>query len=166
MKKIKLLASLLILSFAAIHAQKLDWIPKVGAKQFPTGKKIYKVNAASDTSEVITKKIQAAINECAQKGGGIVVFNPGTYVSGSIFLKAGVQLRIDKAVLILGSQNFDDYPEIDTRIAGLEMKWPAALLNAIDIKNAAITGDGIINARGKFCWISTGLCAKSMMKKN
>ena len=50
------------------------------------------------------------------------------------------------------TKNFEDYPEIDTRIAGIEMKWPAALINIIDAKNAGLTGKGIINARGKFCW--------------
>jgi hypothetical protein len=54
--------------------------------------------------------------------------------------------------LILGSQNFDDYPEIQTRIAGIETTWPAALINLIGVKNAALTGKGIVNARGKFCW--------------
>jgi polygalacturonase len=153
MKKLTTLV-ILFLSVTYVNAQlpKLDWVAKVGAKQFPAGKKIYKVNAVSDTSTVITKLIQVAIDECSQKGGGIVTLAPGIYVSGSIFLKTGVHLRIDKGVLILGSQNFDDYPEIDTRIAGIEMKWPAALINAIDVKNAAVTGEGIINARGKFCW--------------
>ncbi|MFI5132573.1 MAG: glycoside hydrolase family 28 protein [Chitinophagales bacterium] len=149
-----LILTILIISATQTNAQapKLDWVPKVGAKQFPAGKKIYKVKADSDTSTVITKTIQATIDECAQKGGGIVTFGPGIYVSGSIFLKTGVHLRIDKGVLILGSQNFDDYPDIDTRIAGIEMKWPAALINVIDAKNSAVTGEGIVNARGKFCW--------------
>lgn len=152
MRRIVLLAVLFISFYTNAQVPKLDWVSKVGAKQFPAGKKIYKVNAVSDTSKVVTKEIQAAIDECAKKGGGIVTFTPGTYVSGSIFLKSGVHLRIDKGVLILGSQNFEDYPDMDTRIAGIEMKWPAALINAVDVKNAAITGEGIVNARGKFCW--------------
>ncbi len=130
----------------------LSWVPKTGAKQFPSSLKLYKVDAVSDSIHVITKKIQATIDECAKNGGGIVKFAPGMYVTGSIFLKQGVHLKIDKGVLILGSQSFHDYPEIDTRIAGIEMKWPAALINIIDVKNAAVTGDGIVNARGKFCW--------------
>lgn len=154
MKRFLLIIALCVLAEDTIIAQapKLDWVNKVGAKQFPAGKKIYKVDAVSDTSKVVTSSIQAAIDECAKKGGGIVVFTPGVYVSGSVFLKTGVHLRIDKGVLILGSQNFDDYPEIDTRIAGIEMKWPAALINVINAKNVAVTGEGIVNARGKFCW--------------
>ena len=128
--------------------QKLDWVSKVGAKQFPSGKKIFTVDAKTDTSKVITKLVQSAIDACAKNGGGIVVFSPGTYVTGSIFLKSNVHLRIDKGVLILGSQNFDDYPEIQTRIAGIETTWPAALINIIDVKNAAVTGAGTVNARG------------------
>lgn len=154
MKRFVLPVVLCVFALSQIMAQpsKLDWVSKVGAKQFPGGKKIYKVNAESDTSAVITKAIQAAIDECAQKGGGIVTFAPGVYVSGSIFLKNNVHLRIDKGVLLLGSQNFDDYPDMDTRIAGIEMKWPSALINAVNVKNAAITGEGIVNTRGKFCW--------------
>ncbi|MBC7874736.1 MAG: right-handed parallel beta-helix repeat-containing protein [Ferruginibacter sp.] len=131
---------------------KLPWVSKVGAKSFPSGTKVYIVNAKTDTTKVITKNIQAAIDQCAMNGGGIVSFLPGTYVSGSIFLKTNVHLKIDKGVLLLGSQNFDDYPEMETRIAGIETNWPAALINIIDAKNAAVTGNGIVNARGKFCW--------------
>ncbi len=131
------------------------WAKKVGAKKFPKSQQLFYVNdygAVSDTITINTKAIQAAVDAAAKNGGGIVVFRPGTYVTGSVFLKTNVHLRIDLGVLILGSQNFDDYPDIDTRVAGIEMKWPAALINMIDVKNAAITGKGVINARGKFCW--------------
>jgi len=132
-----------------------SWVKNVGAKTFPTSQKIFYTNdfgAVSDTLTVNTKAIQKAIDECAAKGGGIVSFKPGTYVSGSIFLKNNVHLKIDKGVLILGSQDFADYPDMQTRIAGIETSWPAALINVIDVKNAAVTGSGIVNARGKFCW--------------
>ena len=141
-----------LLGASAQDYTKLAWVSKVGAKTFPSGTKVYVVNATSDTSKVITKNIQAAIDECAKKGGGIVSFKPGTYVSGSIFLKSNVQLKIDKGVLLLGSTNFDDYPEMQTRIAGIETSWPAALINVVDAKNVAVTGNGTVNARGKFCW--------------
>ena len=133
----------------------MSWVEKTGAKSFPSFQKIFSVNsygAISDTITINSPFIQKAIDDCAAKGGGIVTFKPGTYVTGAIFLKSNVHLRIDKGVLILGSTNFDDYPEIQTRIAGIETIWPAALINVVDAKNAAVTGDGIVNARGKFCW--------------
>ncbi len=133
----------------------MSWIAKTGAKSFPSSQKMFVVNnygALSDTTTVNSSFIQKAIDDCAAKGGGIVIFRPGMYITGAIFLKTNVHLRIDKGVLILGSQNFSDYPEIQTRIAGIETSWPAALINVIDAKNAAVTGDGVVNARGKFCW--------------
>ena len=148
----------------------LSWVNKVGARSFPSSQKIFNVNkygaVANDTTKVVTKAIQAAIDDCAKNGGGMVTFNPGAYVTGSVFLKSNVQLRIDKNVLILGSQNFNDYPEISTRIAGIETTWPAALINIIDAKNVAVTGKGIVNARGKFCWDKYWNMRKEYDKKN
>ncbi len=153
--KILLLMFLFVQYAAAQVSADLSWTHKVGASAFPPSKKIFNTTdygAVNDTNIVSTAFIQKAIDDCAAKGGGIVVFTPGTYVTGSIFIKSNVQLRIDKGITLLGSQHFDDYPEIDTRIAGIEMKWPAALINIIDAKDAALTGKGTINARGKFCW--------------
>jgi polygalacturonase len=159
MKKRFLFITIITVLFGQLNAQTesdMSWTSKVGARTFPSSQKIFSVNkygaVANDTTKVITKAIQAAIDDCAKSGGGIVTFNPGVYVTGSIFLKSNVHVRIDKNVLILGSQNFNDYPEIYSRIAGIETTWPAALINIIDAKNVAVTGNGIVNARGKFCW--------------
>lgn len=139
-----------------INAQNIpSWVAKVGSRSYPSGKITLLVNdfgAKADGVTIDTKAIQSAIDACAQKGGGIVSFKPGTYVTGSIFLKSNVHLKIDQGVLILGSQNFADYPDMKTRIAGIEMVWPAALINVIDAKNVSVSGKGTVNARGKFCW--------------
>lgn len=146
---------LIICTGQALYAQNLPWAEKVGAVSFPSSRKIFTANnygVVSDTVTINTKAIQKAIDDCAAKGGGIVVFKPGTYVTGSIFIKSNVHLRLDKGVTLLGSQDFADYPDLDTRIAGIEMRWPAAMINILNAKNAALTGSGVINARGKFCW--------------
>src|SRR5699024_5625248 len=59
---------------------------------------------------------------------------------------------IDENVTVLGSQDIGDYKEIDTRVAGIEMKWPAALINIIDQDNAVIRGKGLIHGQGKHLW--------------
>ena len=165
-----LFTAVLLMSNHFSFAQKdsavtMSWTSQVGAKQLPSATKVFIVKAKSDTSKVISKQIQDAIDKCAKSGGGIVSFNSGTYVTGAIYLKTNVHLRIDKTVILLGSQNFSDYPEINTRIAGIEMKWPSALINIIDAKNAAVTGDGIVNARGKFCWDKYWAMRKEYDKK-
>ncbi|MDQ6902722.1 MAG: glycosyl hydrolase family 28 protein [Bacteroidota bacterium] len=143
----------------------LSWTKDAGAKKFPVSKGIFIVKSTSDTSKVISKQIQETIDKCAKDGGGIVSFKPGIYVTGAIYLKTNVNLQIDKGVTLLGSQSFADYPEINTRIAGIEMKWPSALINVIDAKNAAVTGEGIVNARGKFCWDKYWIMRKDYDKK-
>jgi polygalacturonase len=133
----------------------LKWISGAGAKKVPQGQKIFNVEAygaKNDGITINTKAIQLAIDECSSKGGGIVTFDTGSYVTGSIFIKKGVTLLIGKNTTILGSQNLNDYPEINTRIAGVEMKWPAALINVMDQDYVAVAGEGTVFARGKPFW--------------
>ena len=120
MTKIVLIGSVVCLALMSnSYAQQNDmrWTSKVGAAAPRSTGKIFNTanyGAVNDTTVVNTVAIQKTIDACAAKGGGIVVFKPGNYVSGSLFIKSNVQLRIDKGVTLLGSQNFDDYPEIDT----------------------------------------------------
>jgi polygalacturonase len=110
------------------------WVKKTGARKFPSAAGTFSVNkygAKGDGQTLNTKAIQSAFDACAAAGGGVVVFVPGSYVTGSLFVKSNVQLRLYKEMEILGSQDFADYPEIDTRVAGIEMKWPAALINNV-----------------------------------
>ncbi|MGH1560675.1 alpha-L-rhamnosidase C-terminal domain-containing protein [Caulobacter segnis] len=109
--------------------------------------------AVGDGRTLNTRAIQAAIDEAARTGATIA-FKPGVYRTGSIFLKSGVTLRLDKGVTLLGSQNLADYPELPTRVAGIELTWPAALINVYKQKNVRIVGDGIIDGDGKVFWDS------------
>lgn len=132
-----------------------NWIENVGAKSFPMGDAVLRANdfgASSRGLILSTKAIQAAIDSCAQLGGGKVVFEPGIYLTGAIFVKNNVNLCIDEDVELRGAINLDEFPEIDTRVAGIEMKWPAAIINIIDQKNAAVSGKGTIHAQGRYNW--------------
>jgi len=135
------------------------WVKEVGAKTKPNKSNLFNANefgATNDSTRLSTKAIQAAIDACSAKGGGMVTFLPGKYLTGSLFLKKGVNFHLDKGVVLLGSPSLKDYPEIDTRVAGIEMKWPAALINILDQENVSISGDGKIDAQGKPFWDSYG----------
>jgi polygalacturonase len=145
----------LAISLAFADDKDPKWAKKVGSTKLKFKNKEFVANdfgANPDGKTLTSAAIQKAIDACAEQGGGIVVLKPGKYLTGSLFIKSKVKFRIDEGVEILGSQNIKDYPIIDTRIAGMEMKWPAALLNIIDQKNAALEGKGLINAQGKVFW--------------
>lgn len=136
-------------------SNRLKWTKDVGAKKFPNVKKVYLANdfgAIGDGYTINTEAIQKAIDFCYKNGGGIVKFLPGKYVTGSIFLKDNIVFQVDSGVYILGSENINDYKEIFTRVAGIEMIWPAALINVLNKKNVAIIGKGVIDGRGKVFW--------------
>ena len=131
------------------------WMKKVGAMSYPVQQAVYNVTdygAKGDALSMNTMAIQKTIDAAEQAGGGIVVFHPGIYLTGSLFVGNNVNLHISKGVTLIGSQDIGDYKKIDTRVAGIEMEWPSALINIIGKKNAAISGDGVINGRGKVFW--------------
>ncbi|HWW76709.1 MAG TPA: glycosyl hydrolase family 28 protein, partial [Pyrinomonadaceae bacterium] len=131
------------------------WVKTVGARRGPTRKKVCSANeygAVGDGETNSTRAIQKAIDACARSGGGVVQFKPGEYVTGALFVKSGVNFVVGSGVTLLGSQEDADYPSIFTRVAGIEMKWPAALVNVNDAKDVKLSGGGTIDGRGKKWW--------------
>jgi polygalacturonase len=116
------------------------------------GAAVAQVRAAGDGKTICTTAIQSAIDSCATQGGGEVVVPKGVFVTGSVFLKQGVNLRIEQGGVLKGSENTNDYPWMDTRIAGFEMRWPAALVNADGVTNVMISGPGTIDGSGMRWW--------------
>jgi hypothetical protein len=128
-----------------------QWVKEVGARRAPGKRRVFLVNVAGDGANS-TKAIQKAIDDCAGAGGGTVTFKAGNYITGALFLKSNVHLRIDQNVTLMGSQDAADYPSIWTRVAGIEMKWPAALINVNEQQNVKISGNGTIDGRGEPWW--------------
>jgi polygalacturonase len=131
------------------------WTRRVGARRQPGSRRVCSANARGakgDSVTVNTVAIQAAIDACSRAGGGRVQFAAGQYVTGALFLRRNVELRVDSNVTLLGSQNDADYPERPTRVAGVEMSWPAALINVSGQRNVKISGRGTIDGRGQKWW--------------
>jgi polygalacturonase len=109
--------------------------------------------AKGDGAAFDTSSIQRAIDAAAAVGG-TVTLKPGTYLTGSLFLKSGVTLDVPEGATLIGSEKLEDYPMLPTRIAGIEMTWPAALINVRDQHNVVITGKGTIDGNGSIWWKS------------
>ena len=78
----------------------------------------------------------------------MVVVPKGTFLTGSIFLKKGVNLQVEKEGVLKGSVNPEDYPQVNTRWEGIEREFTAALLNAVDLSGVEVTGEGTIDGSG------------------
>lgn len=98
-----------------------------------------------------TAAIQAAIEHGAKKQLPVLI-PKGVYLVGSLFLQTSSHLQFEEGATLLGSTEITDYPEIFARVAGVEMLWPAAVLNAINVTDITISGNGIIDGQGPFWW--------------
>lgn len=98
-----------------------------------------------------TAVLQAAIDATAAVGG-VLQLGPGLWRSGALFLKSGMALHLCPGATLQGSGTLADYPLIDTRVAGIEMPWPAALVNVIDAEDVQLTGEGCIDGNGAGFW--------------
>lgn len=95
-----------------------------------------------------TVAIQAAIDACAQQGGGAVRLIAGTYLSAPIVLKSNITLELDKGAILLGSSDHADYPpKTEFRAPGLQ-----SLVSATNASNVSITGEGVIDGAGESWW--------------
>jgi exo-poly-alpha-galacturonosidase len=111
--------------------------------------------AVTNSQAVNTKAIQAAIDRCAGNGGGVVVVPKGTFMSGALFFKQGVNLLVEKDAVLKGTTNLDDYPQINTRWEGVEREWTSAFLNFDKMTNVLVTGEGTIDGSGDL-WMLRG----------
>src|SRR5436189_301445 len=66
--------------------------------------------AKGDGQTLNTTAIQSTIERCEKEGGGVVVIPAGTFISGSIFLRQGVNFCLEQGGVLKGSQDTNDYP--------------------------------------------------------
>jgi polygalacturonase len=111
------------------------------------------LGAVGDNSTINTKAIQAAIDKCAKTGGGVLVVPKGTFLSGALYFKQGVNLLIEKDGVLKSTIARSDFPPIYTRWEGVERYWTAAFLNFIGMKNVEVSGEGLIDGSGD-AWLN------------
>ena len=96
--------------------------------------------AVPDGKTLNTRAIQAAIDRCSTDGGGQVIVPRGVFITGTVFLKDGVTLHLEKNAVLKGSPNPKDYA-------------PSNIIKATRARNIGITGQGVIDGNG-YTWYS------------
>ena len=109
--------------------------------------------AVADGKTLNTKAIQAAVDACEAAGGGTVLVPAGTFITGTIWLKSNVELHLEMGALLRGSDNLDDYCNVDSypqNGMSKNEKWNGAhLIVAVEVDNVALTGPGTLDGRGE-----------------
>jgi len=113
---------------------------------------IIESGAVGDSRTTNTVAIQRAIDRLALEGGGTLTVPKGNFLTGSIFLKPGVDLHLEKGCVLMGSTNIADYPPMPTRIEGHTQVWRPALVNASGCDHLRIRGEGMIRGGGAPFW--------------
>ena len=105
-----------------------------------------------DDGKVHTAQIQQLIDTAAENGGGVSVVPAGTYLTGSLFFRQGVNLYVAEGGMLKGSDDISDYTVCETRIEGETCKYFAALINADGLDGFTMCGPGTIDGNGLRAW--------------
>jgi len=102
--------------------------------------------AAGDGKSNDTGPIQRAIDACAQQGGGMVILDRGTFVTGTLLLRSHVELHLTSTAVLQGAGDLAQY-RADPKVVYKLLNQ--SLLFAEGCEHVAITGQGTIDGQGK-----------------
>jgi polygalacturonase len=101
--------------------------------------------AESGGEALCTQAIQSAVDQCAKDGGGTVLLPPGTWLTGTVYLKSHVTIRLENGCTVLGSKEKNHYGR--PRGEGETFSsW--AIFAGKGLEHVAICGQGTIDGQG------------------
>lgn len=147
-----------VLIFAAAFITQLTFAAPTNAQRITVAQReklpneyyVEDYGAVADGETMNTKMIQKAVDECCAAGGGIVTLRSGIYLSGTIQLKDNVTLKVCRGAILRGTIDPMEYYNIDHFVDATGQSRGECLVGAIDAKNIAIIGNGLIDGEGEF----------------
>ena len=97
-----------------------------------------------------TEAFAKAIDALSNRGGGTLVVPRGIWITGPIHLKSNINLHVSDGALIRFSDDYDEYPIIETHYEGWKAIKATSPIMAWDQTNIAITGNGVIDGNGEY----------------
>ena len=99
---------------------------------------------------VNTEAVQKAIDKCSEEGGE-VIFPPGRWITGTIFLKDNVSIYLAKNAIWQGSRKSEDFPFLEPKVESREDKDKRrAMIYAYKKSNISIHGQGTLYPGGDY----------------
>lgn len=138
--------TIIVLTQYTLCAQVLPLVQTVDFKKDTFN--IVQYGAVADGITLCTKSINAAIEACNKKGGGIVWVPAGLWLSGPIVLKSNTNLHLAANALLQFTTNFNEYALQEGNWEGVPAVRNQSPLSAKNAENIAITGNGIIDGGG------------------
>ena len=143
------------MSVAAGPIEEHGWerVPSILARIKPPtfAKKSYPVTrfgAKADGTTDCTRAFRRAIDACANAGGGRVVVEGGTFLTGPIRLRSRVNLEVREGATIKFVTDPKAYEQfVLTRFEGVELMGLSPLIYALDAANVAVTGAGTLDGQ-------------------
>ena len=105
----------------------------------------------ADGKTIVTESLQKIIDK-AHDDNATLVITKGKYLTASIFIRSNMNVIFEDGAELIGTTDEKEYPIIDTRIAGIEMKAYPGILNVNDAENVVISGRGMISGQGRYWW--------------
>lgn len=106
--------------------------------------------AVNDAKSINTSSIQEAIDKAHKIGGATVIIPKGIFLTGTLFLKENVTLRLEQGAILLGSTNINDYTPLTK--GHNKDRQPYHLIVADNVENITIEGKGTIDGNGESFW--------------
>ena len=107
--------------------------------------------AVGDGRHIDSPAINAAIQQAAAEGGGVVLFPAGTYLCYSIHLQSNITLRLEKGAVVKAapvtdSLGYDEAEPNDSHYQDFgHSHWHNSLLWGDSLHHVTIEGDGLID---------------------
>lgn len=108
--------------------------------------------AVRDSGALATRAIEAAIAAASEAGGGTVVVPAGTFLTGAIFMRSNIELRLSPGAVLSFSTDPNDYPAVESRWEGVKREVHASCIYGEDLENVSVTGSGCLNGSGEPWW--------------
>jgi len=131
-------------------------LPKIAQPRFKADTfNIVKYGAKADGVSLNTESINAAINACSAKGGGVVLIPNGFWLTGPVVLKSNVNLHLNRAALLQFTNDKSQYKLVVGNYEGHPSVRNQSPISGTGLTNIAITGDGVIDGHGE-AWRAVG----------